>query len=169
MVIVGMLIATYSLHNLGPQTSNRFHRVLVEIGTNVHDWLAEDTLINCTHLATVTRTSGATIQQSASRQNPSFGSLERALYGCPVYTRPFQHSRANVDIRVSRGFPIIKRTRVLRSSSESLSITMCLKCALSERNLSLPQMRRRYLQASCCLHLPVVHSALAPQCTSRPA
>ena len=102
MVIVGMLNGTVFIAQPRTPGKQQFHRVLVETGTNVQDWLAEDTLINCTHLATVTRTSGATIQQSASRQNPSFGSLERALYGCPVYTRPFQHSRANVDIRVSR-------------------------------------------------------------------
>ena len=31
------------------------------------------------------------------------------------------------------------------------SCSMCLKCASSERDLSPPQMRRRYLQASCRL------------------
>ena len=54
----------------------QFHLVLVEIDTNVKDWLAQNTLINCTHIATATRTSVATIQQSASTQNPSCESLE---------------------------------------------------------------------------------------------
>ena len=54
----------------------QFHLVLVAIDTNVKDWLAQNTLINCTHIATATRTSVATIQQSASTQNPSCESLE---------------------------------------------------------------------------------------------
>ena len=54
----------------------QFHLVLVEIDTNIRSWLAEDTLINCTHIATVTRTSVATIHQSASTQNPCRDSLE---------------------------------------------------------------------------------------------
>ena len=54
---------------------------------------AENTLGDCTLIVTVTGTSVATIQQSASTQNPSFESLEQVLYGCPVVYATISTSR----------------------------------------------------------------------------
>ena len=84
VVIMEMLNGTGFIAQLGTPDKHQFHLVLLEIDTNVQDWLAENAPVNCTLFATVTGTSVATIQQSASTQKPSCESLEQVLYGCPV-------------------------------------------------------------------------------------
>ena len=77
MVIMELLNGTgFNAQSRTPD-KQQFRLVLVEIDTE-RSRLAcrKHSLINCTHIATATRTSVATIQQSASTQNPSCESLE---------------------------------------------------------------------------------------------
>ena len=116
----------YVIHRtISDQTGNSFILYLwraFKTGLSMcPDLCRKHSLVNCTLIATVTGTNIATIQLSASTQNPSCESLERVLYGCPVVYAALPTSRGIVDIIVLR-LPQIKRTRVLRSSSESPSI-----------------------------------------------
>ena len=84
VVIMEILDGTGFIAELRTPDKQQFHLVLVEIDTYVQGCLAENTPVHCTHIATITGTTVATIQQTASTQNPSRESLERVLYGCPV-------------------------------------------------------------------------------------
>ena len=140
----------------------QFHPVLVEIDTNVRDWLAKNTLRNCTPHRYGNKNQRC--HNSTVRINTSSFLRVRLSSG--------KHDNSNTHVALWTsgfcGFPVSSEHMSCAHRQNHLqSISMCLKCVSSERDLFSFTDEKTVPPGILLIdsQLPTVHSAVAPQYT----